>query len=81
MVLYQVKFILPPTLKVLHEGHLLKDQEELKDAKMPIALEINGKPINLYVDPVIVKPSSQAAEGIIVDRKDKNATIIFPGGF
>ncbi len=79
--LYQVKFILPPTLKVLHEGRPLKDQEELKDAKMPIALEVNGKPINLYVDPVIVKPSYQAAEGIVVNRNDKNVTIIFPGAF
>lgn len=79
--LYQVKFIIPDSLHVIHEGKTLKTNDELQNIKVPISLNINGKVVDLYLDPMIVKPASQNSEGIVVERQGKNVTIIFPSSY
>jgi hypothetical protein len=81
--LYKIKFDVPSALTVLQESGEKLTNQLLSGVKMPLALNVNGKPIKLYVNPPMITPPYQHAEGIVVERKEgtTDVTLRFPSEF
>jgi hypothetical protein len=78
---YSVQLIVPAKLNVLYQGKQVKGNYTISQAKMPLELTVNNLPLMIYVNPAMVKPSYESADGIVIERKADKVTVIFPAEF
>lgn len=62
-------------------GQLLQSNKPVNNVKIPFHVRLNGNDATIYINPPLVRPYFDGADGIVIQHEKGTTTaqIIFPG--
>lgn len=77
---YSVHVLMGFGSTVMYQGRALKQNETIHNVTVPMQVQLNGQPAEIYFNPAIVLSKSEQAEGVVIEQEGRCVVrLIFPG--